>query len=76
MSVRNTVWHLWPAALGLSFVPFICACFMPNFYLGDQQNAFDNHAISGEAVSKEDAQKVLADEEQRKQAPWYQFWRR
>ncbi|TDL21860.1 MFS general substrate transporter [Rickenella mellea] len=35
-------------ATGLSVIPIITSCFMPNWYLGDTQNAVDNADLSGE----------------------------
>lgn len=45
---RTTVYPLWAAALGLSFISLIAGCFQTNYYLGNQQNAFDNKDITGE----------------------------
>lgn len=36
------------AATAFSVVPFVISFFMPNWYLGDQQNAVDNADLAGE----------------------------
>ncbi|GAA5990182.1 hypothetical protein JCM11641_004247 [Rhodosporidiobolus odoratus] len=41
---------LWAAALGLSFIALIAACFQTNYYLGNSQNAFDNKDTAGNDV--------------------------
>ncbi|ORY62845.1 major facilitator superfamily domain-containing protein [Leucosporidium creatinivorum] len=46
-----TVFPLWSAALGLSFVCLICACFQSNFFLGDAQNSYDHKDTSGHVVA-------------------------
>lgn len=45
---ETTVYPLWAAALGLSFIALLAGCFQTNYYLGNQQNAFDNKDITGE----------------------------
>ncbi|KAF5326811.1 hypothetical protein D9619_005127 [Psilocybe cf. subviscida] len=35
-------------------VPLVISCWMPNWYLGDQQNAVDNVGLSGERVGNPD----------------------
>lgn len=71
---EQTVWHLWPVALGLCFVPLIFACFQTNFYLGKQQNAYDNRGTDGEAMEVDE--RAQADEVRRAALPKWQFWRR
>ena len=34
-------------ATALSFMPFVLAIFMPNWYLGDQQNAVEERDLAG-----------------------------
>ena len=34
----------------LSIIPIITSCFMPNWYLGDKQNAVDDSSIDEESV--------------------------
>ena len=38
------------AATVLAVVPLVLACFMPNWYLGDRQNAVDAADLKGERV--------------------------
>ncbi|GAA5849250.1 hypothetical protein JCM3766R1_002311 [Sporobolomyces carnicolor] len=45
-----TVYPLWTAALGISFICIIAACFQKNYYLGDSQNAYDHKDSSGRVV--------------------------
>jgi hypothetical protein len=35
----------------LSVLPILCAAMMPNWYLGDTQNAVDKVGLSGELVT-------------------------
>ncbi|GAA5992982.1 hypothetical protein JCM10908_000783 [Rhodotorula pacifica] len=44
---EDTVYPLWAAALGLSFISLIAACFQSNFFLGDAQNAYDHQDTAG-----------------------------
>ncbi|KAG0661648.1 hypothetical protein C6P46_003869 [Rhodotorula mucilaginosa] len=44
---ETTVYPLWSAALGLSFIALIAACFQSNFFLGDTQNAYDHQDTAG-----------------------------
>lgn len=48
----QVMYKLWAPALGLSFVPLIAAFFMPNYYLGRQQNVVTNTGIGGEALGE------------------------
>lgn len=41
------------AATAISIVPIITSCFMPNWYLGDTQNAVDDADLTGERVSED-----------------------
>lgn len=50
---ETTVYPLWAGALGLSFVSLIAGLFQTNYYLGDQQNAYDNKDITGETLHVE-----------------------
>ncbi|BGP47631.1 hypothetical protein JCM10450v2_003496 [Rhodotorula kratochvilovae] len=50
---EKTVYPLWAAALGVSFVSLIAACFQKNYYLGKAQNAFDNKNTAGNVVENE-----------------------
>ena len=42
--------HIATAALALAAVPFVATLFMPDFYLGKQQNAVTNTGLDGEKV--------------------------
>ncbi|RMD44639.1 hypothetical protein DV735_g584, partial [Chaetothyriales sp. CBS 134920] len=42
--------HITIAAICLTFVPLIASFFMPNYYLGKQQNAANNKGLDGEVV--------------------------
>ena len=42
------------AATVFAVVPFALAFWMPNWYLGDQQNAVDNVDLAGEKVNNPD----------------------
>ncbi|GAA5857421.1 hypothetical protein JCM5353_004053 [Sporobolomyces roseus] len=46
-----TVFPLWAAALGISFICIAAACFQKNYYLGQSQNAYDHKDTSGRIVS-------------------------
>lgn len=48
-----TVFPLWSAALGISFICIIAACFQKNYYLGDSQNAYDHKDSSGRVVEND-----------------------
>jgi hypothetical protein len=43
--------HIAITALVLAGIPFIATFFMPDFYLGKQQNAVTNTGLDGEAVA-------------------------
>lgn len=68
--------HIAIAALVLAAIPTIATLFMPDFYLGKQQNAITNTGLDGERVdipSREDgAQEV--DTAPQKQGKWYSKW--
>ncbi|GAA5924043.1 uncharacterized protein JCM15063_005532 [Sporobolomyces koalae] len=54
----TTVFPLWTAALGISFICIIAACFQKNYYLGDSQNAYDHKDTSGRVVEDDKGYKV------------------
>ena len=61
------------AALVLAAVPTIATLFMPDFYLGKQQNAITNTGLDGERVdipSREDGAQE-ADDAPQKSNKWY-----
>ncbi|GAA6061195.1 hypothetical protein JCM10212_001516 [Sporobolomyces blumeae] len=45
-----TVYPLWTAALGISFICIIAACFQKNYFLGDSQNSYDHKDAAGRVV--------------------------
>ncbi|GAA6011435.1 hypothetical protein JCM11491_002784 [Sporobolomyces phaffii] len=47
----KTVYPLWAAGLGVSFICIIAACFQKNYYLGNSQNAYDHKDSSGRVVA-------------------------
>jgi len=49
---RKTVYPLWAAALGLSFIPIIAACFQTNYQLGSAQNMYDGKDSAGEPTGE------------------------
>lgn len=51
---ETTVYPLWAAALGLSFISLIAACFQSNYFLGDTQNAYDHQDTAGHEKVEED----------------------
>lgn len=53
-------YYFFCTALGLSFVPFICAFFQTNYFLNDQQNAVDQDLID-EKERTSDASKNWKD---------------
>ncbi|GAA5996014.1 uncharacterized protein JCM10292_004891 [Rhodotorula paludigena] len=53
-----TVFPLWAAALGVSFVCLIAAMFQSNFFLGDSQNAYDHKDTQGHVVADDKDQYV------------------
>ena len=60
------------AATVLAVVPLVLACFMPNWYLGDRQNAVDaadlkgeRGVVPGQAPSSQQAQAQAQEQEQR-----------
>ncbi|KAK1709437.1 hypothetical protein CaCOL14_001153 [Colletotrichum acutatum] len=46
--------HITIAAICLSCIPLIASFFMPNYYLGKQQNAANNKGLDGEVVDVPD----------------------
>lgn len=50
--LTQTVFPLWAGALGLSFIPLIAACYQTNYYLGTQQNAYDNKDTKGNLTNE------------------------
>ncbi|GAA6031357.1 hypothetical protein JCM8097_005620 [Rhodosporidiobolus ruineniae] len=53
-----SVYPLWCASLGLSFIALIAAFFQANYYLDDRQNAFDNKDAEGNVVTSEHRDKI------------------
>ncbi|RMZ77074.1 hypothetical protein DV738_g4605, partial [Chaetothyriales sp. CBS 135597] len=47
--------HITIASICLTFIPLIASFFMPNYYLGKQQNAANNKGLDGEVVYVPDA---------------------
>ena len=55
------------AATVLAVVPLVLACFMPNWYLGDRQNAVDAADLKGErGVIPGQAPSAQAQEQERR----------
>lgn len=46
------------AATAFAVVPFFLSFFVPNWYLGDQQNAVDNVDLAGEKVHNPDVPSI------------------
>ncbi|KAK2607157.1 hypothetical protein N8I77_005859 [Diaporthe amygdali] len=68
--------HIAIAALVLAAVPAIATLFMPDFYLGKQQNAITNTGLDGERVdvpTREGGSE--AEDAQQKSSKWYSRWR-
>lgn len=66
--------HITIASICLSCIPLLASFFMPNYYLGKQQNAANNKGLDGEVV-------VLPDEHGVSEAPANQpkpetFWQK
>ncbi|GAA6006225.1 uncharacterized protein JCM10292_000027 [Rhodotorula paludigena] len=57
---EETCFPLWAAALGLSFLALLAACFQTNFYLGDSQNSFDHKDTAGHVVKEARSEHVEA----------------
>ncbi|BGP13623.1 hypothetical protein JCM10213v2_001555 [Rhodosporidiobolus nylandii] len=55
-----TVYPLWAAALGLSFIALIAACFQSNYFLGSAQNAYDKRDVTGRVVEEGQDERVKA----------------
>ncbi|BGP18788.1 hypothetical protein JCM10213v2_006868 [Rhodosporidiobolus nylandii] len=66
-----TVYPLWSAALGLSFICLIAACFQKNYSLGDSQNAYDHKDTSGRVVAGETDSVDVVE----KKTTWQKVWR-
>lgn len=65
--------HIAIAALVLAAVPLVATLFMPDFYLGKQQNAITNTGLDGERVdipTREDGAQV-ADDTPQSSDKWY-----
>lgn len=65
--------HIAIAALVLAAVPLVATLFMPDFYLGKQQNAITNTGLDGERVdipTREDGAQV-ADDAPQSSNKWY-----
>lgn len=68
--------HIAVAALVLAAVPVVASLFMPDFYLGKQQNAVTNTGLDGERVdvpTREGGSE--SDETQQSSRKWYLRWR-
>lgn len=61
--------HIAIAALVLACLPFVASLFMPNFYLGKQQNAVTNTGLDGERV--EVPERDGTETEMAKGQKWY-----
>ncbi|KAH8893567.1 major facilitator superfamily siderophore-iron transporter [Thozetella sp. PMI_491] len=59
-------------ALIFSAIPVIATLFMPDFYLGKQQNAITNTGLDGERVDMPQSEINNAEDQQTK---WYYKWR-
>ncbi|GAA5861628.1 hypothetical protein JCM8547_000687, partial [Rhodosporidiobolus lusitaniae] len=70
---ETTVYPLWAASLGLSFIALIAAVGQSNFYLGDAQNAYDGRDNTG-AVIEEDGQKKQEGEKAKGWRRVLRFW--
>ncbi|CAI6059166.1 unnamed protein product [Clonostachys chloroleuca] len=53
--------HITVASICLSVVPLIASIFMPNYYLGKQQNAANNKGLDGEVVDVPDKREGSED---------------
>ncbi|KAK7729788.1 hypothetical protein SLS53_009204 [Cytospora paraplurivora] len=68
--------HIAIAALVLAAVPTIASLFMPDFYLGKQQNAITNTGLGGERVDIPTCQEgAELDNVKQKSNQWYSRWR-
>ncbi|KAI3396010.1 hypothetical protein diail_581 [Diaporthe ilicicola] len=68
--------HIAIAALVLAAIPLIATLFMPDFYLGKQQNAVTNTGLDGERVDVPTrAGGVEGGEAQEPSRKWYLRWR-
>ena len=69
--------HIAVTALCMAAVPMIATCFMPDFYLGKQQNAVTNTGLDGEAVdvpqrrAAESEDAAITNEQSK---PFYRRW--
>ncbi|KAK5047103.1 hypothetical protein LTR84_007046 [Exophiala bonariae] len=67
--------HIATTALLLAVVPLIATFFMPDFYLGKQQNAVTNTGLDGEAVDVHHRQPMQGrPAEANKSLPLYRRW--
>ncbi|GAA5973289.1 hypothetical protein JCM11641_003054 [Rhodosporidiobolus odoratus] len=66
---ETTVFPLWSAALGLSFICLIAACFQKNYALGNAQNAYDHKDTSGHPVVDDKNSTV------ERKTTWQKVWR-
>ncbi|KUI54240.1 Siderophore iron transporter 3 [Cytospora mali] len=68
--------HIAIAALVLAAVPTIASLFMPNYYLGKQQNAITNTGLDGERVDVPTREEgAESDNAVQKSDKWYLKWR-
>ncbi|GAA6044621.1 hypothetical protein JCM8097_003410 [Rhodosporidiobolus ruineniae] len=67
-----TVFPLWSAALGLSFICLIAACLQKNYKLDDRQNGFDDTDVQGHVVAR--AAGEVKDVVEKKTG-WQRVWR-
>lgn len=66
--------HITIAAICLACVSLVASLFMPNYYLGKQQNAANNKGLDGEVVHVPDADAVNRDSSAVSESPT--FWQR
>lgn len=67
-----TVFPLWSAALGISFICIIAACFQRNYRLDERQNAYDSKDTSGRVVA-DPADRDVVESKTLKQK-LFRFW--
>lgn len=68
--------HIAITALLLAAVPLIATFFMPDFYLGRQQNAFTNRGLDGEMVDvpQRSGSETVPANAHRESKPFYRKW--
>lgn len=69
--------HIAITALCLAAVPFVATFFMPDFYLGEQQNAVTNTGLDGELISTPERRSEIAsnvDNDNAASVPFYRRW--